>query len=133
MSKITIVIERAGDGTYSAYAENGISAWGMGDTPEAAKAEALEGLRLFVENNSPENIPAVLKGEYEIEYKFDTASLLAYYKGIFTNAGLERITGINQRQIQHYFSGVKKPRPQQREKIEAGLHKLAKELLAIEL
>lgn len=133
MAKVTIVIERANDGTYSAYAENGISAWGMGDTPEEAKNEAIEGLRLFLESNAPEHIPAVLKGEYEIEYKFDTASLLAYYKGIFSNAGLERITGINQRQIQHYFSGAKKPRPRQREKIEAGLHKLAKELLAIEL
>jgi len=33
----------------------------------------------------------------------------------------------------HYASGLKKPRVEQRKKITEGLHKLAKELLAIEL
>jgi hypothetical protein len=34
-----------------------------------------------------------------------------YYKRIFTNVALERITGINQKQLQHYATGLKKPGP----------------------
>jgi hypothetical protein len=58
---------------------------------------------------------------------------LDYYKGIFTNAALERITGINQKQIQHYASGLKKPRPAQVKKIESALHNLGAELMSVEL
>ena len=66
-------------------------------------------------------------------FKFDTESLLEYYKGIFTNAAFERLTGINQMQISHYATGLKKPRKAQAKRIEAALHKLGKELVAIEL
>jgi len=83
--------------------------------------------------NEPKNVPSILKGEYELVYRFDTESFLKYYKGIFTKAGLERITGIKQRQLQHYSSGLKKPRPAQTKKIEMALHKLGSELLALEL
>jgi hypothetical protein len=46
---------------------------------------------------------------------------------------LERIAGINQKQIQHYSTGHRKPRLAQRRKIEAALHKLGQELIAVEL
>jgi len=55
-----------------------------------------------------------------------------YYWSIFTNAALERITGINQRQIQHYASGAKRPRPQQLKKIETALRELGEELISVE-
>ena len=83
--------------------------------------------------NKPANIPAILKGNYELIYRFDTISLLNYYKKIFTNAALERMTGINQKQIQHYSSGLKKPRAAQTKKIELAFHQLGTELLAVEL
>lgn len=110
-----------------------VAAYGMGDTIEAAKNEALEGLQLFIELNKPENIPSILKGEYEIVYKIDVQSMLEYYKGVFTNAAFERITGISQAQISHYATGLKKPRPAQAKKIESALHRLGSELMAIEL
>jgi hypothetical protein len=74
-----------------------------------------------------------LQGDYSVKYRFDAQSLLNYYKGIFTNASLEKITGINQKQIQHYASGLKKPRELQKRKIQTGLRNLAKELQSIEL
>ena len=83
--------------------------------------------------NKPENIPAVLKSDYKLIFRFDTVSLLNYYRKIFTNAALERMTGINQKQIQHYASGLKTPRAAQAKKIETAFHRLGSELLAIEL
>jgi len=85
------------------------------------------------QNNSAKNIPEILKSDYKLVYKFDVQSFLDYYKGVFTPAALERIAGINQKQIQHYSSGHRKPRPEQRRKIEAALHKLGQELMAVEL
>ena len=75
--------------------------------------------------------PAVFDGEYEIVYKFDVQSLLEYYRGIFSFSALQTITGINQKQLAHYASGISKPRQAQADKIAKGLHKLAEELLLI--
>ena len=78
-----------------------------------------------------DSYPSVFDGEYEILYKFDVASLLEYYRGIFSFSALQTITGINQKQLCHYASGIKKPRPKQAEKIAAGLHNLAKDLMTV--
>ncbi len=130
MKTIKIVIERASDGTYSAYSDNVEGVYGMGDTVEAVKQDILDGIDTV---KTLDNCPSILKKEYSISYKFDTASLLNYYKGILSNPAMERITGINQKQIHHYATGLRKPREKQREKIQKGLHSLAKDLLAIEL
>lgn len=75
--------------------------------------------------------PPVFDGEYEIVYKFDVTSLLDYYRGIFSFSALQTITGINQKQLCHYASGISKPRPKQAAKIADGLHRLAKDLLTV--
>lgn len=132
MKTIKIIIEKTDD-MFSAFAENVEGIYAGGDTVEEVKQSVLDSIRLLKEYNTNENIPAILKGEYQISYKFDTVSLLNYYKGIFTNSALERITGINQKQIQHYATGHRNPRVDQRKKIETALHSLGKELLAVEL
>ena len=132
MKKVKIVIERSAD-LFGAYAENVKGVTGGGNTIDEAKQSALETIRIIKEHHSDKNIPAILKGDYEIVYKFDVQSFLEYYKGIFTPAALERIAGINQKQIQHYSTGHRNPRPAQRKKIETALHKLGHELLAVEL
>ena len=131
MKHIKIIIEKTKD-NYSAYAENIEGIYGGGETVADAKQSILDAIKLYKKYNK-KNIPKILDGEYEIIYKFDTQSLLNYYKGIFTNASLERITGIKQKQIQHYASGLKKPRAAQKQKIQDSLHILAGELMAVEL
>ena len=132
MEKIIITVGASSD-HFGAYAENCPGIYGAGDTPDAAKQNALEGLRLFVKHNEPKNLPNILKGEYTIVYKYDTQSFLKHYNSIFTNVALERLTGINQKLLHHYSSGLKKPRLMQRKKIETALHKLGEELMAVEL
>jgi len=46
---------------------------------------------------------------------------------------MQKMTGINEKQIHHYMSGLKKPRGTQKNRIELALHKLGTELLSIEL
>lgn len=54
-------------------------------------------------------------------------------RGIFSNAALERLTGINQKQLWNYANGVSKPRPKSKEKIETALHALGQDLLEFSL
>jgi hypothetical protein len=131
MKKIKVVIGRSKN-HYGAYAENVDKIYGGGDTIEDVKKsvyECIENVKSF----DDKNIPAALKGEYEIEWKLDVGSFLKYYKGIFSQTGIAKITGINEKLLNHYASGIKKPRPAQAKKIEAALHKLGNELLAVKL
>jgi len=129
MKEIKVIIEKSSD-SFGAYSENVSGIYGAGDTAEECKQSVLDAIETLKEL---ESCPIELKEDYKIVYKFDAISLLNYYKGIFTNSALEKITGINQKQIQHYTSGHRKPRLEQRKKIESALHNLGKELLAVEL
>jgi hypothetical protein len=131
MKKIRITIEKTSD-SYSAYAENVEGIYAAGDSVVETKQSVADSIELYKKHNK-KNLPKILQGDYEIVYKFDTQSLLNYYKGIFTNASLERLTGIKQKQIQHYATGLKKPRASQKIKIQNSLHQLASELMSIEL
>lgn len=132
MKILKIIIEKTKD-HYSAYAENADGVYAAGNTPEEAKCSIMDAIELLKKYNEEKNIPAILKGKYEIIYRFDTESLMQYYKGIFTQSAFERMTGINRKQMQHYSTGLKKPRPSQAKKIETALHKLGSELMAVEL
>ena len=79
------------------------------------------------------NYPSFLDGPFEIEYKFDTESLLAYYSGILSLAGMERITGINRKQLWSYLHGHSKPRKAQVQRIEKAIHTLGAELSTVSL
>lgn len=75
--------------------------------------------------------PAVFDGEYEVVYVFDVCALLNYLQGTFTFAGLQTITGINQKQLAHYAAGRSKPRLQQAQKIKEGLQSFAENLRTV--
>lgn len=129
MKQIVIVIERSKD-LYTAYSENVEGITGGGNTVHEAKQSILECIEIL---KQMDDAPKILWKEYRLTYRFDTQSLLDYYKGIFTKSALERITGINQKQLQHYASGLKKPRRTQVKKIEHALHELGSELMAVQL
>lgn len=131
---LEVVIERA-DNNYSAYiiGIDGIVA--TGNNVEEIKKNIVEAIGLYIEECKELGceIPEELKEDYTLSFKMDVKSLLDFYSGIFSKAGLERITGINQKQLWHYASGNRKPRPEQALKLETALHKLGEELLSISL
>ena len=130
MRKLRAIISK-GQEDYGAWFENFPGAYGAGETVAEAKKNLKEGLRLYIKHNEVSDW--LRNKEYEVIFKYDSQSFLSYFKGIFTNAALERLSGINQRQINHYATGRKKPRPAQLKKLEMGIHKLAGELMAVEL
>ena len=128
------IIEKA-ENNYSAYFEGLDGVVSVGDTLEEIKANLTEALDVYIEASKEMGckIPEFLKGEYEIQFSMDVKSLLEYYEGIFTKAGLERLTGINQKQLWHYAKGKSVPRRAQAQRIEKALHRLGAELLSVSL
>ncbi|WP_297975301.1 type II toxin-antitoxin system HicB family antitoxin [uncultured Capnocytophaga sp.] len=126
MKQIKIIIEKSED-FFWAYAVGLEGVTAGGETVQEAKKEIEESIAIQKELG---NIPNV---DYQLTYKYDTESLLQYYKGLLSNPAFERLTGINQKLIHQYAVGLKKPREAQRKKLQEGLHKLGAELLSIEL
>ncbi|MCQ2188060.1 MAG: type II toxin-antitoxin system HicB family antitoxin [Bacteroidales bacterium] len=134
MKKVTVVIERA-ENNFSAYVQDvdGITATGESiDEIKSSIINAIEEYKSACKNLGLE-VPVELRGDYEIAFELDIQSFLMIYQGIFTKSGLEKLTGINQKQLWHYANGVTKPRQAQRQKIESALHRLGNELLSLSL
>lgn len=134
MKNLRIIIERA-ENNYSAYIDGIDGIIATGKTVDEIKKNMITAIDAFIEecNELGCEIPEELQGDFELTFKMDVQSLLDFYSNIFTKAGLERITGINQKQLWHYASGNRHPRPEQVLKLETALHKLGEELLSISL
>ena len=132
MEKIFVTVELT-ENNYSAYLENLPGCVSTGKTFEELKNNISEAVAFHIEGMMEDGDKIPFDTQYELVYRFDPESLLHHYNGIFTNASLQRLTGINQRQLQRYATGVSKPRYEQATKITTALHHLGKELLAVEL
>jgi predicted RNase H-like HicB family nuclease len=132
MKQIHVTLEAGKDG-YGLWFEEIENVFGFGETVEEAKADAkaaLDGYVVALERcNQP--VPEILRGKYELVFGFNTEALLKHINGTVTKTALSKASGINVSQLSHYSSGLKKPRKEQRDKIIAGLHRIAKDLLTV--
>lgn len=131
-NKLIININASKD-SFGAFAENCTGIYASGDSVRDVKQDVYDAIQLFKEFNPESEWPEPIKENWPIEWRYDVQSLLLYYQGVFTNAALERMTGINQKQLWNYANGVSKPRKQAKEKIENALHSLGHELLELSL
>lgn len=134
MKTIEAIIERAKDGFYGVRCVSEMFTGG-GNSAEEAKKDMMEQMEFYKQTAIEDGFeyPAFLNEPFEVVYKFDTESLLEYYSGILSLSGLEKITGIHQKQLWSYLHGKSKPRKAQVEKIENGLHRFGNELISLSL
>lgn len=105
-----------------------------GKTLEGVKQNFAEALQFHIEScvEDGDEIPQYLQqGLYGLLFDLDASALLLKVDGILTLSAISRITGINQKQLGHYRSGLKKARPQQRERIATGIRNIARELALV--
>jgi len=133
MYTVEAILERAEDGTFDVYCTKEIFS-GMGATIEAAKQDMQEQMDFYKKTAIEQGFkyPEFLDQTFEIHYTVDSLSLMKYYvtSGFFSLAGMEKITGINQKQLWSYLHGTK-PRKAQSSRITAGFEKLRNELNAM--
>ena len=133
MTTIEAIIERAEDGTFDIFCRDEIFS-GAGKSIEEAKKDLTRQMEFYKETAVKEGFkyPTFLDEEFEIVYRIDAPSLMKYYvgAGVFSLAGLEKVTGINQKQLWSYLNGTR-PRRRQSERIEAGFRALSRDLGAL--
>jgi predicted RNase H-like HicB family nuclease len=131
MQKITVNIDW--ENNYGAYSEEVSGCVATNKTLEGVKQAFIEALEFHLEGlrADGDEIPAVMQGKYRLDYVLNVRALLHYFEGIITRSAISRVTGINERQLGHYITGHRKPRPEQRKKIVEGLHRIGKEINSV--
>lgn len=129
--KVKAIIERASDGSYSIYMDAPDMDYlvtGTGRTVAEAKKDFEEG---YSDIKDEYALEGKLFKEVDFDYVYDIPSFLQEYAFAFSLAGLERITGVNQKQLGHYISGYRKPSPRTVKKIQEGVSAFCGQLSAI--
>ncbi len=103
-------------------------------TLEDFKKEFEESFDFHIEGlkESGDPIPDyILAGKFNITYYLEATALLKVSEKCTTLAAISRATGINQKQLSHYATGLKQPRPSSRARIIKGLHDIGRMALAL--
>lgn len=134
MRKVKTIIERASDGCFGIYMadteELSYLITASGRTLEIAMKDFLEGYEGMKAHYA--EVGKVFE-EVEFDFVFELPAFLQHYSQFLSLAGLERITGVNQKQLGHYISGYRHASQKTIKKIEAAVRKFGQELLEVEL
>lgn len=136
MEKVRVDVTWCNKNFSAAFGENvpGAVVFTASNVDELYK-EAKETLKFHVEGMllDGDDVPQwLVDGDYEFEYNYmNVAALIRMCEPLVSIAAISRATGINQHQLSHYATGLKNPRPKQRERIVDGIHKIGRELMAV--
>ena len=131
---VKVLISWSGDNYAATCADVNGAVIVTAKTQEEVKKEFESAFKFHIEGSvaDGDDIPeAIRKGECRFDYELHVSAILHDLDGLVTRAALSRVTGINEKQLGHYLSGFRHPRPTQREKIIAGVHELGRRLIAV--
>ena len=108
MERMNVIIKREENGMFldAPQHEYNVGLHGYGKTVKAA-IDDLKQVCAEARDYCPE-----LPTDIEFNVLYEVPSFLQEYAGLFSLAGLEKITGIHQKQLGHYLNGNKRPRPE---------------------
>jgi len=89
--------------------------------------EAVDSAREYVEETGKWGDYSVFKSDFEFGYRYDLSGFFKTYD-FFDVSALAGKIGLNASLLRRYKSGLSKAEPKQKERIERGIHNLAKEL-----
>jgi len=134
MGKLRVLIEKDenGYGAFTMDTEYAVII-GSGDTVEETKADFMNSYRETIEvyAEAGEPLPDELK-DPEFEYTYDISALFDSFKFLNASKFAESI-GISPSLMRHYKRGDTYISSAQAKRIEAGLHRIARELLQVSL
>ena len=134
MAKVKINVDW--DGNYGAApADEHIACVVTAKTFEELKREMAEALRLHIEwmKEEGDDIPAEFTGAYELDFELTGRALVHCAETLVSRAALSKASGINERQLGHYSTGVSVPRPRQIERMREGLRTIIAQLSVLSL
>ncbi|MBQ7622351.1 MAG: hypothetical protein IJS66_01255 [Bacteroidales bacterium] len=132
-NRVLVIIEKDGNGFGAFTANTESTVIGEGKTVEEAKADLMnsyqEVLETYAEMGMP--VPEELQNA-TFEYTYDISALFDAFRFLNASKFAESI-GISPSLMRHYKRGDTYISSAQAKRIEAGLHRLARELLAVNL
>lgn len=124
---------------YAAYITDGrINASGIvvtAKTREALEEQLRDAVRFHIEGcvEDGDKLPDwATQGLYRIRIEPRTSALLHDAQMYTTLAAISRVTGIKHAQLSHYANAVSQPRPEQRARIIAGVHRIGEACMAMQ-
>lgn len=134
MKQTKVYITKESDGTYSSYMDNssnlpyGLVGEGH-SVNEAIDAwlRSYEDMRRLFEREGREFVEA------KFSFTLDVQSMLMYYAGKLSLAGLSKITGVSAAQLSQYANGYRNPSPKTTTKIQKALNAFGTELSHLQL
>lgn len=133
MKTINVIVEWSDKNFCGGYGDKELGAvLATGATLEDFKRDFEEALDFHIEGmvehgDAPE---WAKEGSYEIVYQMEVSAVLRQAVQYTTMAAVSRVSGINQKLLEHYASSRKHPRQKQQDKIREALHKIGNEILA---
>ena len=126
--QVTAIIEKGTGNRYSIYITDKVYPYGIIGTGETVK-DAMDDFNAgYLEMKDYVLSTGESFEETSFVFKYDVPSFLQDFAFAFSLAGLERITGVNQKQLGHYISGYRKPSEKTVRKIESSIHAFSKQL-----
>lgn len=98
------------------------------------KREFEDSLSFQIEGLKEDNVALpdyILNHDYKIVYDLEATALLKEAENFTTLAAISRATGINQKQLSHYATGIKQPRSSSLKRIVEGIHAIGRRALAL--
>lgn len=134
MKNIRVYITRENDGTYSSYMDSNSNLpyglIGEGNTVnEAVEAwiRSYDDMQRLLEKEGREFVKT------KFTFSLDVPSMLLYYAGKLSLAGLSKITGVSAAQLSQYANGYRNPSPKTTTKIQKALNAFGSELSQLQL
>lgn len=122
------------DHNFGATPQNeAIACVATGKTLEEVETSIVEAIRFHIEGMKAhgETIPPEFETEWKPEFILTTRAQLRYSDNYITRKALSRETGINEQQLCHYATGLKKPRPLTQRRITEGIQAISRRLAVI--
>ena len=132
MKKIIVNVVASNNG-FRAYSVNAECINGEGKSFKECQEAVLNSIEELKQPLHSDECPDILKEYSEIEWHLDVQTLLLHYGSMMSLSGLERITGIHQKQLWAYMHGRSKPRSQQVARIENSIRLFGVELSKVHL
>lgn len=123
MGKVVINIDWVPDNFAAAPANEDMACVATGHTLEEVERNIVDALRFHISGmlEDGEAIPSEFVGEWEPVFNLTTRAQLKYTDNYITRKALSKETGIAEQQLSHYANGLRHPRPQMQNRINAGI------------
>ena len=132
MKKVTVILEKSETG-YSAYLPELPGIATTGDQFVDIRKNMEEALELYIDavREYKEELPEILKDDYQLVYKFDVQTFFEWMSKVMSQKGLCEMSDMNESLLSQYANGIKIPGPKQLKRLESALHRFADDLHAI--